>query len=369
MMKPGRGLLLTLFFFLIIGIPFGGRAAERLTVTDLASRTVSVPLGPRRIICLGPGCLRLLCYLGAEGRLVGVEGFEKTSAIGRSYRYAKPSILGLPVIGPGGPAAINKEPDLEAVIGVKPDIIFITYMEPGKADALQQKLGVPVIVLSYGRIGIFGEELYQSLRLMGKVLDREKRADAILSFIDVARKDLAHRAQPYDRTKKPGVYVGGIGFQGSYGIESTEADYAPLEWVKARNVAKGLNQSGNQTSHLFLNKEKLLVLDPDVIFLDGGGLAFVDADYQERPEFYRGLRPFRDNRVYVLWPFNMYATNIDTVLADAYAAGKILYPSAFAGVDLNKKTNEIFSFFVGQSVRDPMVKDYGELGSPWKKKQ
>lgn len=174
MMKPGRGLLLTLFFFLIIGIPFGGRAAERLTVTDLASRTVSVPLGPRRIICLGPGCLRLLCYLGAEGRLVGVEGFEKTSAIGRSYRYAKPSILGLPVIGPGGPAAINKEPDLEAVIGVKPDIIFITYMEPGKADALQQKLGVPVIVLSYGRIGIFGRSSISPCGSWGRSLIAKK---------------------------------------------------------------------------------------------------------------------------------------------------------------------------------------------------
>ncbi len=364
-MKPRQvPATLTLLISLILACASLCESGEGVTVTDLASRVVRVPVGPQRIICLGPGCLRLLCYLGAESRLVGVEGFEKTSLSGRSYRYAKPSVIKLPTVGPGGPASINREPDLEAVVLTRPEIIFITYMEPAKADALQRKLGIPVVVLSYGRAGIFGEELYRSLRIMGKVMEREKRAEEIVSFIALAQKDLASRVQRYDKAEKPSVYIGGIGFRGLYGIESTEVDYAPLEWVKGRNVVKTLNQTG----HLFLNKEKLLALDPDVMFVDGSGLAFVEADYQKRPEFYGGLRPFRENRVYVLWPFNMYAANIDTVLADAYAAGKILYPSAFYDVDVDKKADKIFSFFVGQSVREAMAKEYGELGSLWKKK-
>jgi iron complex transport system substrate-binding protein len=340
------------------------QATERISVTDLASRRVSVPTNPERIICLGPGCLRLACYLGAEDKLVGIEGFEKANATGRSYRYARPSVIKLPTIGPGGPAAINKEPDLEAMVAAKPEVIFVTYLEPPKADVLQRKLGVPVVVLSYGRIGTFGEELYESIRLMGKILQREKRANDIISFIDLSRKDLRSRVRPYDNTKKVSVYAGAIGFQGSYGIESTEADYAPLEWVKGNNVVKQLNEAG----HIFLNKEKILALNPEVIFVDGGGLSFVRTDYQKKPEFYHGLRAFTTNRVYILWPFNMYATNIDTVVADAYAAGKVLHPGAFADIDLKKKIDEIYIFFVGQSVREQMIRDFGELGSTWTKK-
>jgi iron complex transport system substrate-binding protein len=340
-------------------------AAETIIVTDIASRMVKVPLHPKRIICLGPGCLRLICYLGVEHRAVGIEAFEKANATGRSYRYAKPSLLKLPVIARGGPAAINKEPDLEAVLGLKPDVVFITYMEPAKADSLQKKLGIPVILLSYGRLGIFDKDLYESLGLVGRILQAEKRAADILSFVDLSKRDLDARVRPYNNTKKPTVYVGAIGYRGSYGIESTEADYAPLEWVKGNNVVKQVNESG----HIFMNKEKILALDPEVIFIDGGGIRFMEAEYEKKPEFYRGLRAFRENRVCILWPFNMYATNIETVVADAYAVGKVLYPMVFDDIDPKKKADEVYSFFVGQSVRDQMVKDFGELASTWKKQR
>jgi hypothetical protein len=50
----------------------------------------------------------------------------------------------LPAIGPGGPAAVNKEPDLEAVLKVKPQVIFVTDMGPARAEGLQKKRSIPV---------------------------------------------------------------------------------------------------------------------------------------------------------------------------------------------------------------------------------
>ena len=43
-------------------------SADRITVTDMGKRVVEVPSNPQRIICLSPGTLRLIVYLGAAGQ-------------------------------------------------------------------------------------------------------------------------------------------------------------------------------------------------------------------------------------------------------------------------------------------------------------
>ncbi len=240
----------------------------RVTVTDTAGRTVEVPVPVERIICIAPGTLRLISYLEATGKLVGVESFEKKNSRGRPYRLANPKLADLPAIGPGGPASINGEPDLEKILTVRPQVIFISYMDKSKAEALQKKIGIPVIVLTHGRFATFDRRVYDSLRIAGKVLDAGDRAERVISFIERARKDLENRTRDVSITEKPDVYIGGIGFKGSHGIVSTDADYVPFDWVGAKNPAKNISYG----SHVFIDRETLLKWNPDIIFIDGGGL-------------------------------------------------------------------------------------------------
>lgn len=333
-------------------------ASEPITVTDMGGRNVTVPGDPERIICTGPGSLRQICYLGAQDRVVGVERMEKDWDTGRPYWIANPDLAGLPTIGPGGPAGINGEPHLEAILRVRPDVLFISYMEAARADALERKIGIPVVLLSMGRFATFDEAVYDSLRVAGRVLGREARAEQIVGFIEEARKDLQHRTARIEESNKPRVYVGAIGYKGTQGIESTDADYIPFEWIHARNLATEVRQEG----HLFLGREKLLALNPDIVFLDGGGLNLVASDYQRKRGYYQSLKAFRERRVFILFPYNWYVTNIGTALADAYAAGKLLCPDRFADVDPDNKAEEIFTFLVGGSVLDPMKETYGSLG-------
>jgi iron complex transport system substrate-binding protein len=337
-------------------------AENTFPVIDSAGRMVKVPANVRRIICIGPGCLRLICYLGAHDRVVGVEAFEKIQQVGKSYRYALPQLLTLPVIAPGGPGNVNKEPDLEAVLNVKPDVIFTSYMEKGRAETLQQKIGVPVVTLSYGRLGSFGNELYDSLRLAGKILGKGKRAEEIVSFIERAKADLSKRVSGLEEAARPSVFVGAVGYRGVQGIESTETDYMPFDWVRALNVARREGKNG----HFFVNREKILAWNPELIFLDALGLNVIAADYRKRPRFYQALQAFRKGRVYILWPFNAYATNVDTVIIDAYATGRILYPERFEDIALESKVDEIYCFFMGKSVAGSMRRDAGPLGARWK---
>jgi iron complex transport system substrate-binding protein len=359
MKKCGLGFILLAFITCFHGIVMcDAFAAETITVTDMGKRVVEAPSNPQRIVCLSPGSLRLIVYLGAAGRVVGVEDFEKTRPTARPYILAHAELTKLPTVGPGGPGSINKEPDLEGVLKVRPDVIFISYMEPANADALQKKLGIPVVILTHGRFASIDELIYDSLRVAGKILKAEQRAEEVIRYVENARKDLLTRTQAVPDDQKPTVYIGSVGYKGVQGIESTDASFTPLEWVGARNLAKTISPR----DHLFIDKEKLLAWNPDIIFIDGGGLSLVKQDYAKKPEFYNGLKAFRGKKVYVIYPFNYYVTNVSTAVADAYSVGKILYPDRFSDIDPKTKADEIYTFLYGQPLYQQMEKDFGPLG-------
>ena len=348
-----------LFLALIISIVFVGctqtekKVGEKITVTDMLGRNVKVPKDVNRIVCIGPGALRLIVYLNATNKVVGVEDAEKIwSPYGRPYRIAHPELANLPTIGQGGP---NPVPHPEEIVKVNPDVIFATYVDAQQADNLQQKTGVPVVVLSYGQLATFdNQEIFNSLKLAGKILDKEKRADEVIKFIQNAIADLNNRTKDVSKNK-PTVYVGGIGYKGQQGIESTECSFPPFVAVNATNVVDELNKPG----HVFIDKEKLLEWNPDIIFVDENGLAMIKNDYSKNPEFYKSLKAFKDGQVYGILPFNYYTTNIGTALADAYYIGKVLYPNKFNDINPEKKADEIFSFLVGKPVYDTMKEKYG----------
>ncbi len=348
-------IIITLLTFASVGI-----AAQTVTVTDMAARQVTVPFDPERLVCIGPGTLRLIVYLQAQSKVSGVEDMEKMNPGGRPYWIAHPELSRLPRCGPGGPGGINKKPDLEAVLSVKPQVIFVTYMDAPLADEVQQTLGIPVVVLSYGAFATFDEAVYDALRIAGKILNREKRAHDVVAYIESLRKDMHMRTRDINGQSKPAVYVGGIGYRGTQGIESSEKRYIPFEWLGVNNIADQAKTT--MGSHVIMEKEMLLKLNPDVIFIDGGGLIIVMEDYHKKPEFYHALNAFVNGRVYILHPFNWYTTNIGTALAGAYAIGKTLYGKQFEDINPREKADEIYTFLVGKPVNNDMQKDFGVFG-------
>jgi iron complex transport system substrate-binding protein len=335
-------------------------SAQTVTVTDMEGRRVTAPFEPERIVCIGPGALRLIVYLQASSKVSGVEDMEKMNPGGRPYWIAHPELSRLPRCGPGGPASINKKPDLEAVLACKPQVIFSTYMDAPLAEEVQRTLGIPLVVLNYGAFATFDETVYDALCIAGRILNREKRAHDVVAYIDNLRKDMSKRTKDIPEVSKPEVYIGGIGYQGSRGIESTEQNYIPFKWIGAKNAAERAKASIG--SHVDMDKEMLLKLNPDVIFIDSNGLSLVREDCRKKPEYYHVLKAFSNRRVYILHPFNWYATNIDTALADAYVIGKILYKKQFEDIDPQQIAEEIYTFLVGKSIVEIMERDYGLNG-------
>jgi len=327
---------------------------DTITVTDMAGRIVKVQAPPHRIVCIGPGTLRLITYLEATDKVVALEsGFEKDSPAGRPYRIAHPELTALPSIGQ---ASSSPQPNPEALLYVDPDIIFISYVEGRIADDLEQKTGIPVIVLSYENLATFNNEhVFDSLRLAGRMLDKAARAEAVIQFINNCEEDLRRRSEKIPAGKRPKVYVGGLGYRGTHGITSTEYAYPAFELLHARNVAAESGKKG----HMFVDREKILEWNPDIIFIDGGGMDIVRDDYKKDPEFYRLLKAVQSGNVHSLLPYNYYTTNIDTALADAYYIGKTIYPENFADINPEKKADDIYTFLVSKPVYAAMKSDWG----------
>ncbi len=327
--------------------------AGTISVTNAAGQKKDVPEDPSSIICSGPGCLRLVSYLQAEDRVVAVDDMETQRRMfaARPYALANLQFRKYPIFGE---FRGNDNPELIVTLETPPELIFKTYPESGyNPEELEQKTGIPVLTLDYGDLAGRRETLYSTLRIMGRVLKREERAEEVIAFFEKCIEDIEKRTAK-NIQNSPSCFVGGIAHKGPHGIQSTEPAYPPFIFSNARNVfsVEGVTEASPvQTT---ISREKLVIWDPDVLFVDLSTI-------QSGPEtnalhelanspVYRELKAVKTGEVYGVVPYNWYTQNFGSILADAYFVGKVLYPEHFKDINPDKKADEIYEFLVGRKV-------------------
>lgn len=340
---------LLLFAVLFAAVPAMAAPEQApFVVTDAAGRSVVIPAPVRRIVTLG-GALRFVTYLQGLELVAGIENLEKKPLDpGRLYGYvtAGPA-KDIAVVGEGGPG--GKLPDFEKIIGVHPDLIIAVGLERSQVETIEEKTAIPVLMLHSGAMAPLDlHQVKESLRLLGRVIDRGERAESLIHFISRLEDDLAARTASV--STRPAVYVGAISYRGKHGITSSDSTYPPLAWVNGGNVAAAVTPPG----HVFIDQEKLLLWNPDVIFLDAGGLDRVEEEYRKNPAFFTMLKAVREGRVYAVPPYNVYHTNIEIALANACFMGKILSPQGFTGLDPVQEADVIFEAFLGAKLYEQL---------------
>lgn len=189
--KLRRTVILVLCLLLVAGVFAScGKKEEKakeknITVTDMAGREVTVPTDAKKFVAIGPGALRLYCYVGDTDKLVGIEDMEKKNSEGRPYLMANKKLAELPTVGAGGP---GNAPDSEKLLSVKPDVIFMYNTETSAIDGLQSKTGIPVVALSYGKTEVFDPAVDRSLKLIGQITGKEDRAKEVVDFFAKKKK-------------------------------------------------------------------------------------------------------------------------------------------------------------------------------------
>lgn len=337
----------------------GKGTANGKTVTDLLGREVTVPEKINRVVCIGAGSLRLYTYVGDLSKLVGVEDidgdgkdFNGVLSI-RPYKMVNKDLFkSLPSCGKGGPQG---SPEAEKILALNPDIVFSLYTSDKAAmDDLQQKIGKPVVVLSYGKTEAFDANVKKSIALLGDILNRKERANELLSFISDTETYLSSIGEGIDKNNKATVYLGCQSNYGTHGIESSSANYSIFDVSKIRNV---LDEYVSKTGETFKGYQKsvdweiLVEMNPDRIILDAGGLEHLKAQLKEKPEIFNRLSAFQNGEIYLQMPYNAYYTNLETAYADAYFDAWVQYHDIAPeklNFDYVEKAREIYTLFLGK---------------------
>ncbi|MCK8827174.1 iron ABC transporter substrate-binding protein [Natroniella acetigena] len=320
---------------------------ETVKIEDMAGREVEVPKDVDEIVGLGAGCMRLITYMDAVEYLVGVEEYEHEDPRGRPYAWANPEFSELPSVGS------QHTGEMELIAAQDPDVIF-RASSAAEADDYQERTGIPTIDLRVGDLNENRDAFYKTLRLIGQVLDKEDRAEEVIDYTESTIRDLQNRTEDIPSEEKPEVYVGGVLHRGGHDLRSTYGNYAPFQFVNAKDVADNLDLG---TEHVMVDDEMIIEWDPDIIFIDMGSYTR-GALTLEKPQ-YEMLSAVQDENLYGVLPYNWYTINYGTVLANSYYIGTVLYPEEFSDITPEEKADEIYEKLVGEPVFEKMQRDLG----------
>lgn len=351
-MKIRKTLVLLLALAVIWSFPAYGASEGTRTVVDVWGRAVEIPTEVKTIICLGSGAPRIAAYLNAVGMMIGNEEHDaKNLTVLRDYNPVHYEALGkLPVVGAGGGSG-NNNGYPEEIIKTAPNVILAGFSAEA-ADELHAQTNVPVVCVRYISNNFADETFYSAMRVFAEVVGAQERCEAVLSFIDSCKKDLDERTSGIPDSEKSKAYTGAVTFNGRHGFAGTYSKFGPFTGINALNVADEVDKPGYFEADL----ERVVVWDPDVIFLDPGNMDMVNDEYATNPSYFNSLRAVREGRVYTMPSFNNCGMNITYALMDAYYAGIVLFPEKFVDVDIAGKSAEILTFFLGENTYDAMAK-------------
>ena len=148
-------------------------AAAAITLTDARGRAVQLAAPPQRIVSLLPSLAESVCALGACARIVGVD----------RYTTWPPELARLPRLGG------NLEPNIEAVLALRPDVVLISVAS--RAIQRLEALGLKVIALEPRTHA----EVHGVLRTLATMLALPQGAEPIWARIEQGL-DQAARAMP-----------------------------------------------------------------------------------------------------------------------------------------------------------------------------
>ncbi len=205
------------------GPALGDSARAHLFADDLG-HTVAWTQPPERIVSLSPNLTEILFAIGCDARVAGVT----------SYCTYPPQVAALPRVG--GVA----DPSLEAVIGLRPDLVLATRGNPLEFMESLVRLGVPVYAVE-ARGGL--ERILTVIGQVGAVTGRSAEALHLADSLRLFLENAHERAAALPAGSRPRVYMGelegahwtagpGSHIQGLIAAAGGEnvGDVAPADW-------------------------------------------------------------------------------------------------------------------------------------------
>lgn len=345
----------------LIGIAaadFGGRGNARaneafpLTVTDMLDRKVTLP-GPARRIVLAES--RHILTLG----LLEKDPVSQVVAWGNDLRRYSPDTYeavkkrfpkaeSIPEVGD----ALNSSFSIEAVIASKPDLVIFTLYGP-KPEGINKldDANIPYVFVDFFRKPL--ENTVPSMRMLGKLLDRERAAEAFVSYYEQHMGKIAARVEKLDR---PIVF-----FHLNPDGKDCCFTSGPGNMSDFIAVAGGTSIGPDKVPGAIgkLNLEYVLSRDPDFYLVGGGSSVALNGlkigpsigEQEARTTMARvmeapgisSLRSVRERRAGGVW---LFFFDLPLFFVGIEEMAKMFHPEQLADVDADRTLAEINERFL-----------------------
>lgn len=271
----------------------GAAKAETLTVTD-SNGELTVPKNPKKVVVFDNGSLDTIDALGAGDSVVGAATANLPAYLS-DYKE---------VDSAGG----IKEPDLEKINQMQPDLIIISGRQSDFQDQLKEI--APTMYLAVDTSDTWNS-IKHNVETLGQIFDKEKEAKEQLADLETSIKETKAKAEEsqdkaltvlvnegqlstYGKDTRFGIIYDTFGFaEADEAIEaSTHGQSVSYEYVLEKNPdvlfvvdrtkAIGGDDANNNVADNELvaqttagKESKVISLQPDVWYLSGGGLESV----------------------------------------------------------------------------------------------
>lgn len=306
------------------------RTGETITVTDQAGRTVKVPVRIERIAALHHFGGKVVFALGQSEKLVDQALYHKEN---QAMARVNPVFASKPKVLKG------HDMNYEELIALRPDVAFV-YASFDRAEIEQmERAGITVLAIK----GETLEQGYEGVRLAGKVLGCEKRAEDYIADCRRLVEMVKKRVSDVSSDKRMTVMFAGP--RSIYTVATGEM--LTTEIINAaggRNVAEKLKGFWADVS-----PEQVAVWNPDVIFLGSSLETYAEDRAINNPQF-KTVKAVRNKRVYA-FPSNIGWWDFPAphcVLGVVWAA-KTLYPDRFRDVDMTRIADDFYAKYMGYS--------------------
>ncbi|GAV35851.1 ferrienterobactin-binding periplasmic protein precursor [Roseomonas sp. TAS13] len=316
-------------------------------VTDLAGREVTLPRQPRALLLAENFQLLTLSVLMPDpvSLLVGMGGDLKQHDQGSdlAFRRRFPAMNRVPELT----SAVGQGFSVERALTLRPDLVVLSTWQLGSAETRQNvehlaAAGIPVVFIDNFQRPLSNG--IPSIRLLGRALGCEERAEAVIGFQEERlariRERVAVHAGP-----KPGVIMNAFaGRRPCCWVAGNDGTGQMLSLVGVRNLSEGMlpGPRGGE-----INLEQLLAVSPEIVVNTGNrhdedqqglrvgtGVTLAEARasleaLMASPELV-ALPATRDRRVYGLWN-PVFGSPVGIAALEAMA--RWLRPDLFADLD------------------------------------
>lgn len=271
------------------------KAAFPATVTDDASRTVTIDAAPERIVSLAPANTEILFALGLGDKVVGVTTYDDYPA----------EVEDIPKMGD------FVQPNVEAIAGARPDLIVATTGVQGDALAKLEAIGAPVMAIDPQSL----DGLYEDITELGELTGATEEADALVSDM---KADVAEIESAVAGEEKPSVFVE-IGYDPLFAVGPGTLLGELVERAGGANVVEQAGYAGYSV-------EQLLAADPDVYLATKGSMG--DPTGLEKRAGYAKLSAVASGRV-VMLDDNLVTRPGPRIVEGLRLIAEALHPQAF----------------------------------------